>query len=76
MSAISISDRPQDGKKRVGKRSSRLSLRYSSRGTWTWGQLAGTDADDAAGADAFDDEIGLEADLDAAAAEGGCRRVT
>ena len=35
------------------------------------GPVAGADADDATGADAFDDEIGLELDLDAAAAERG-----
>src|SRR4051794_13068443 len=33
------------------------------------GPGCGTDADNPAGADAFDDEVGLEANLDAAAAE-------
>jgi hypothetical protein len=38
------------------------------------GPACRTDADDSAGADAFDDEVGLETDLDAAAAEGGLAR--
>ena len=54
----------------VGNRSSMLPwLMNSSRGTWTSGQLAGRDADDLRGANAFDDEVGLETNLDAAAAE-------